>query len=119
MGRPPAVQIRTIVAKARDLERLAFNDHEHDTKLGADRNGFGENVYDIVRPGIRRDIIILRRFSKEHIAHTPTRQIALVALFAQTFNDRDRLVFFRHRQTTGGYPRRERSTMEGAGGKKL
>src|SRR4029453_10793885 len=119
VARPPAVQIRAIVTKTCNLEWLAFDHDQDDAKLRAHRNGFGENLDDVVGLRVRRDIIILRRFSEQHIAHTPARQIAFVARVAQTLNNSDGLVFLRHRQTSRGYPSRERSAMKGDQGEKL
>src|SRR5262249_20223930 len=113
VGRPSAVQIRAVVTKARNFEWLTLDHDQYDAKLRAHGDSFGKNLNDVVGLGIGRDIIILWRFPEQHIAHRPARQIAVVALVAQTLNNSDGFVFLRHRQTSRGYPSGERSAMKG------
>ena len=67
-GRRPSLVIR-LGAKRGDLKLLAVFDDDDDAEFFADRNGFAEKFFDLLRLGVRGDVKILRLAAEQKIAH--------------------------------------------------
>src|SRR6185369_968497 len=98
MARPPPVQVRPIMAKARDLKRLAANEDKNDAKLRTHRNGFRKETLDIFGVSAGRDIEILRRFIEQHIAHAAAGKISFIAFLPKMLNNGNGSFTSRHRR---------------------
>ena len=85
--RPAAILIVRLSAERGDLKLLPVFNHDNDAKIFADRNGFGEQLLHLLRPGIRGDVKILRRAAKQKITHTAAHPERREARRLQAGND--------------------------------
>ena len=67
--RPPAILIVRLGAEGGHLKLLSPLHHNDDTKLPADRYRFRKNCFDLLRPGVRGNVKILRLAAEQEIAH--------------------------------------------------
>ena len=67
--RAAAILVIRLGAKRGDLELLSAFDDDNDAEFFADGNGFVEKFFDLLRPGVRGDVKILRFAPEQKIAH--------------------------------------------------
>ena len=91
------VQIGPVVAIARDLKPVSVEQHQDHAELRADRNRVGKDSLDVFRPGIGRDVIVLRRVFEQHIAYATAGKKGLIACGTQTSNDGNSSILCRHK----------------------
>ena len=65
------------------------NGNQHDSKLGADGVGFGEDAHDLLRDGIGCDIVIGGFAAEQQVAYAPANQVCLVSMRTESADDRD------------------------------
>ena len=68
--------------KGRDLKRLAIDDNQNDAELRSHGDSLRKKPLNLFRPGIGRDVVILRWLLQQHIANATAGEESLVALFA-------------------------------------
>ena len=102
LARPAAVEVRSVVAKACDLEGLAVDQNENDAELRAHRNGVGENPLNVLGARAGRDIVVLRLFAEQHVAHPAAGEIGLIAFAAKSLHDKNSFLARRHRRAWVG-----------------
>ena len=84
MARVAAVQIRAVMTKTRDFERRAVDEHKNHAKLRADGERIWKNALNVFRSRGGGDVVVLRLFFEQHIAHAAAGEISLIAFAPQT-----------------------------------
>jgi len=77
-----AVEIWTVVAKGCHFKRLFAKNHQNDAELRSHGDSLRKKPLNLFRPGIGRDVVILRWLLQQHIANATAGKESLVALFA-------------------------------------
>ena len=68
--------------KGGDLKRLAIDDNQNDAELRSHGDSLRKKSLNLFRPGIGRDVVILRWLLQQHIANATAGKESLVSLFA-------------------------------------
>ena len=89
MARPPAIQIRSVVTKACDFEGLAIDEDQDHAELRADGNRFGKNPLYVFGSRASGDIVILRWFFEQHVAHAAAGKEGFKTLLAKALDDKN------------------------------
>ena len=66
--RPAAILVIRLRAEGGNLKLLAAFDDDDDAEFFADGNGFAKKFFDLLRPGVRGDVEILRFAAEQEIA---------------------------------------------------
>src|SRR5436190_8418733 len=85
--RPAAIAVIRLSTKRRDLKFVPIFDDQQHAKLPANRNGFGEQFFGLLRRGIRGDVVILGLVPQEKITHAATHPKRFEARIPQATNN--------------------------------
>ena len=87
--RSPAILVIRLGTKRGNLELMFAFDHNHHAEFAPDGEGAIEEFLDLLRPGVRGDVVILRLASEQKIAHAaadPERVEARLSAGARTIS---------------------------------
>ena len=91
----PPVDIAFIRAKSGNLELKAVFQHDDDAKVRANRVRVREKLLHGFGPRTGSDVVILRRQTAHHVAHTTASEVRDIIVLAQTRGNFARRLFHR------------------------
>src|SRR4030095_9184334 len=107
-GWMPSVDVSLIGPKRRHLKLEIVFQYDDDAKMRTDRIGSRKKSLHHFRSRVGGDVVVLRRQTADHVAHTTTGEIRDVPILAQACSDFARRFFHRgrfHPGTVAAWPR--------------